>query len=80
LVGYIGIWNLCGSGILIYVSSKFEFGSAFFSAGVGGAPVGLFDVRGKVYVPTFPAPLLSDNWFGFVLAMLVSFPWRLPSH
>jgi len=53
-------------------SNKIVFGGAILSAGVGGALVGLFDVRGTAYVPTCAAPLLSDNWFGFVLAMLVS--------
>jgi len=54
-------------------ANKVVFGGAILSAGIGGAIVGLFDVRGTAYVPTFTAPLLSDNVVGFVIAMLVSF-------
>ncbi|WP_068677781.1 PTS sugar transporter [Oceanobacillus sp. Castelsardo] len=54
-------------------SNKLVFGGAILSAGVGGALVGLFDVRGTAYVPTFTAPFLSDNTLGFVIAMLVAF-------
>ncbi|MCT1903066.1 PTS sugar transporter [Oceanobacillus sojae] len=54
-------------------SNKIVFAGAILSAGVGGALVGLFDVRGTAYVPTFTTPFLSDNPLGFVIAMLASF-------
>ncbi|WP_241964562.1 PTS sugar transporter [Paraliobacillus zengyii] len=54
-------------------SSKWVFAGALFSGGVGGALVGLFDVRGTAYVPTFTAPLLANNPVGFIIAMLVPF-------
>ncbi len=54
-------------------SNKIVFAGAILSAGVGGALVGLFDVRGTAYVPTFTTPFLSDNPLGFVIAMLAAF-------
>ncbi|MCT2534839.1 PTS sugar transporter [Aquibacillus koreensis] len=54
-------------------SSKWIFAGALFSAGIGGALVGAFDVRGTAYVPTFTAPLLANNVIGFVIAMVVPF-------
>ncbi|WP_462410655.1 PTS sugar transporter [Neobacillus sp. Marseille-QA0830] len=50
-------------------SSKVVFGGAIFSAGVGGLLVGLFNVRGTAYVPSFMAPLLSNHAVGFIIAM-----------
>lgn len=52
-------------------SSKWIFGGALVSGGIGGALVGLFDVRGTAYVPTFTAPLLTNNAIGFIIAMIV---------
>ncbi|KAB8135702.1 PTS sugar transporter [Gracilibacillus oryzae] len=52
-------------------SNKWIFAGALLSGGVGGALVGMFDIRGTAYVPTFTAPLLANNAFGFVIAMLV---------
>lgn len=54
-------------------SNKIVFAGAILSAGVGGALVGLFDVRGTAYVPTFTTPFLSDNPYGFIIAMLAAF-------
>ncbi|MEI3607702.1 PTS sugar transporter [Pseudogracilibacillus sp. SE30717A] len=53
-------------------SSKLVFGGAIFSAGLGGAIVGLFDVRGTAYLPTFVAPFASSNAVGLIIAMVVS--------
>lgn len=53
-------------------SSKIVFGGAILSAGIGGAIVGLFDVRGTAYLPTFVAPFASSNTVGLIIAMLVS--------
>lgn len=53
-------------------SSKIVFGGAIISAGIGGAIVGLFDVRGTAYLPTFVAPFASSNSVGLILAMVVS--------
>lgn len=54
-------------------SNKFVFAGAVFSAGAGGALVGLFNVRGTAYVPTFAAPLLTNNVAGFIIAMAAAF-------
>jgi DNA-binding GntR family transcriptional regulator len=50
-------------------SNKVVFGGAILSAGVGGMLVGLFGIRGTAYVPSFMAPLLSNNIIGFIIAM-----------
>ena len=50
-------------------SNKVVFAGAIFSAGVGGAFVGMFNVRGTAYVPTFTAPLLTNNMAGLIIAM-----------
>ncbi|RCW62519.1 PTS sugar transporter [Saliterribacillus persicus] len=52
-------------------SSKWVFAGALISGGIGGALVGLFDVRGTAYVPTFTAPFLANNSVGFIIAMVV---------
>ncbi|WP_141432751.1 PTS sugar transporter [Bacillus sp. 03113] len=51
-------------------SNKIVFGGALISAGLGGALVGLFNVRGTAYVPSFTAPLLSNNITGFIISMI----------
>jgi fructose-specific phosphotransferase system IIC component len=50
-------------------SNKYIFAGAIISSGLGGLLVGLFDVRGTAYVPSFMAPLLSNNATGFIMAM-----------
>jgi fructose-specific phosphotransferase system IIC component len=50
-------------------SNKYIFAGAILSSGFGGLLVGLFDVRGTAYVPSFMAPLLSNNMSGFIIAM-----------
>ncbi|MFC4403853.1 PTS sugar transporter [Gracilibacillus xinjiangensis] len=52
-------------------SDKRIFAGALLSGGVGGALVGMFDIRGTAYVPTVTAPLLANNAIGFVIAMVV---------
>ncbi|MDX8046877.1 PTS sugar transporter [Gracilibacillus sp. S3-1-1] len=52
-------------------SNKWIFAGALLSGSVGGALVGLFDIRGTAYVPTFTAPLLANNAVGFIIAMIV---------
>ncbi|SHF16576.1 Phosphotransferase system IIC components, glucose/maltose/N-acetylglucosamine-specific [Seinonella peptonophila] len=51
-------------------SNRIVFAGAIFSAGFAGMLVGLFDVRGTAYVPSFTAPFLSNHPWGFVIAML----------
>lgn len=51
-------------------SDKIVFGGAIASAGVAGTLVGVFGIRGTAYVPSFMAPLLSNNLVGFIVAML----------
>ncbi|MDQ0207178.1 PTS sugar transporter [Alkalicoccobacillus murimartini] len=53
-------------------ASKIVFVGALLSAGIGGAIVGMFNLRGTAYVPSFAAPGLSDNVLGFILAMAAS--------
>lgn len=53
-------------------SNKIVFAGAIIASGIGGGLVGLFGVRGTAYVPSFMAPFLSENAFGFAIAMLVS--------
>lgn len=53
-------------------SSKMVFAGAILASGVGGGLVGLFNVRGTAYVPSFMGPLLSNNWIGFTIAMGVA--------
>lgn len=54
-------------------SNKLVFASAIVSSAIGGAIVGLFNVRGTAYVPAIIAPGLSTTPIGFVIAMLTSF-------
>lgn len=53
-------------------SNKIVFGGAILSAGIGGAMVGIFNIRGTAYVPSFMSPFLSNNVVGFVISMLVA--------
>ncbi|MEK5639963.1 MULTISPECIES: PTS sugar transporter [Paenibacillus] len=53
-------------------SNKVVFAGAIGAAGVGGGLVGLFNVRGTAYVPSFMGPFLSNNVVGFAAAMLVA--------
>jgi len=53
-------------------SNKVVFAGAIIASGIGGGLVGLFAIRGTAYVPSFMAPFLSDNPWGFAIAMLVS--------
>ncbi|TKJ90591.1 PTS sugar transporter [Paenibacillus sp. CFBP13512] len=53
-------------------ASKWVFGGAIFSAGLGGLLVGVLDVRGIAYVPAFAAPFSSNHIAGFAIAMLGS--------
>ncbi|MBP1155696.1 MULTISPECIES: PTS sugar transporter [unclassified Paenibacillus] len=50
-------------------SNKIVFMGAILSAGVGGGLVGLFNIRGTAYVPSFMGPLLSNNMAGFIISM-----------
>ena len=53
-------------------SNKIVFGGAILSGGVGGLLVGLFNVRGTAYLPTFIAPFASTHVVGLIIAMLAS--------
>lgn len=52
-------------------ADKLVFAIALFSAAVGGAVVGFFNVRGSGYLPTFVAPTVSNNPLGFAVSMAV---------
>lgn len=53
-------------------SNKVVFGGAIFSAGLGGAIVGYFNIRGTAYVPTFVAPFTSNHPIGLIISMSVA--------
>jgi len=53
-------------------SNKMVFAGAIVASGVGGGLVGVFNVRGTAYVPSFMGPWLSNNWIGFTIAMVVA--------
>ena len=55
-------------------SSRIVFAGALLSAGVSGALVGLFDVRGTAYVPSVLAPAMANEGHGvqFLICMLVA--------
>jgi fructose-specific phosphotransferase system IIC component len=53
-------------------SDKWVFALALFSAMVGGAFVGFFNARGMGYLPTFVAPTVSNNPFGFAASMVIA--------
>ncbi|WP_226035187.1 PTS sugar transporter [Aquibacillus saliphilus] len=73
----VGFGTFVESAYPFMFSSKWVFAGALVSGGVGGALVGLFDIRGTAYVPTFTAPLLANNPLGFIIAMLVPFALAL---
>lgn len=50
-------------------SNKLVFAGALIASTVSGAMVGLFDVKGTAYVPTFSAPLMANEGKGFAFAI-----------
>ena len=55
-------------------SNKIVFAGALASATVGGAIVGLFNVKGTAYVPAVLAPFMANEGKGpaFAVAMIVA--------
>ncbi len=55
-------------------ASKMVFGGALAAATVSGALVGLFDVKGTAYVPSFMAPFMAQEGKGvaFLICMLAA--------
>ncbi|MGI6777687.1 MAG: PTS sugar transporter [Acetivibrionales bacterium] len=53
-------------------SDKIVFAGALVSAGISGALVGLFNVRGTAYVPSIVAPTMSNTPLGFTISMLAA--------
>lgn len=53
-------------------ADKKIFGTALFAATVGGAFCGFFNARGTGYLPTFVAPGVSNNPFGFAASMVIA--------
>lgn len=55
-------------------SSKLVFGGALLASTVSGMLVGLFDVKGTAYVPSFTAPFLANEGKGvyFAICMLAA--------
>lgn len=50
-------------------SNKLIFAGALLASTVSGAMVGLFDVKGTAYVPTFSAPLMTNDGKGLAFAV-----------
>ncbi|MCJ7840943.1 PTS sugar transporter [Lederbergia sp. NSJ-179] len=69
----LGFGTFVESAYPFMFSNKLVFGGALFSAGVGGALVGVFNVRGTAYLPSFVAPFASDNVVGFIISMIGAF-------
>lgn len=55
-------------------SNKLVFAGALIASTVSGMFVGMFDVKGTAYVPTFTAPLLANEGkgFAFLACMLIA--------
>ncbi|MFA7076658.1 MAG: hypothetical protein WC152_08365 [Candidatus Izemoplasmatales bacterium] len=53
-------------------SHKMVMATAIVASGLGGLFVGLLNVKGTAYVPSVVAPALSNNPWGFALAMLIA--------
>ncbi len=53
-------------------ADKLVFATALFSAMVGGAFCGFFNARGTGYLPTFVAPTVSNNPWGFAASMAIA--------
>jgi len=53
-------------------ADKLVFATALFSAMVGGAFCGFFNARGTGYLPTFVAPTVSNNPWGFAASMAIT--------
>lgn len=55
-------------------SSKLVFGAALIASTVSGVFVGMFDVKGTAYVPSFSAPFLANEGKGiyFAICMLIA--------
>ncbi|MEK3889959.1 PTS sugar transporter [Bacillus sp. FSL K6-3431] len=69
----LGFGTFVESAYPFMFSNKVVFGGAILSAGVGGALVGAFDVRGTAYLPSFVAPFASNNVIGFIISMIGAF-------
>ena len=52
------------------LSNKLEMIGTLICSTLAGCVVGLFNVSGTAYVPSFLGPAMSNNWLGFLLAML----------
>lgn len=68
----LGFGTFAESAYPFMFSSKMVFAGAILSGGLGGMIVGLFDVRGTAYLPSFIAPFAATNLFGLLTAMLGS--------
>lgn len=66
----IGFGTFVESAYPFMFSNKLVFAGALVSGGVGGAIVGLFQVRATAYVPSVTAPLLTNHVTGLILAMV----------
>lgn len=53
-------------------ADKLVFATALVSAMIGGAFCGFFNARGTGYLPTFVAPTVSNNPWGFAAAMAIT--------
>ncbi|QNK86829.1 PTS sugar transporter [Sporosarcina sp. resist] len=68
----LGFGTFVESAYPFMFSSKVVFVGAILSGGIGGMIVGMFDIRGTAYLPSFVAPFASTNSFGLITAMSAS--------
>lgn len=68
----LGFGTFVESAYPFMFSNKVVFTGAILSGGIGGMLVGIFNVKGTAYLPTFVAPFASNNMFGLIIAMLAS--------
>ncbi|WP_343327839.1 PTS sugar transporter [Lentibacillus saliphilus] len=68
----LGFGTFVESAYPFMFSNKVVFAGAILSGGIGGMLVGIFDVRGTAYLPTFVAPFASNNLIGLIVAMVSS--------
>jgi hypothetical protein len=65
----VGFGTFVESAYPFMFSNKLVFAGALVSGGIGGAIVGLFQIRATAYVPAVTAPLLTNHVTGLILAM-----------
>lgn len=66
----LGFGTFVESAYPFMFSNKIVFLGALFSSAIGGAALGLFNVKGVAYVPSFASPFISNNPYAMATIML----------